>query len=329
MMDEWLDFLRCPNTGFKLELDGSGNLVTADGRYQYSVSFGIPDLRVFEPPYMSREEEIKIAGELYDAAKTKNYNQLVEYFESVLLGDRPREVIDKGIAHRLKLRERSPNRLKNILSEGSALIPYGALLDLGCGSGEAVAELINFGAQSVIGVDISLTELVLARKLLDEAGIDVCLVAACAEAMPFCNEYFDFVYSPDVIEHVSNQDLYLNEINRILQQNGIALLNSPNRYSLVCPEPHVGIWGLTYLPRPWVDPVCRALGKGAYVGKRLLSKVELKRLLSKNFNNFQLISRLANPQSNSWIGKLYYSLSPWSEKIFSYVADQHIVVAKK
>lgn len=329
MMDKWLDFLRCPRTGSKFELDSAGNLVTLDGKNQYSVSFGIPDLRVFEPPYMNWEEELRVAEKLNSAAKTKNYTQLVEYFEEVLLGERSRKLIDKGITHRLKLREHSPNRLKKILSEGNDLTPYGTVLDLGCGSGEAVVELMNLGGESVIGMDISLTELILAKKLLNEAGIDICLVAGCAEALPFCNEFFDFVYSPDVIEHVSNQDLYLKEINRILQQKGIVLLNSPNRYSLVCPEPHVGIWWLTFLPRLWVDPVCRALGKGAYIGKKLLSKVELKQLLSKNFNNFQLISRQANSQSNSWAGKLYYSLSPWSEKIFSYVTDQHIVVAKK
>ena len=178
-------------------------------------------------------------------------------------------------------------------------------------------------------MDISLTELKLAQKLLEEAGISACLVAACAEAMPFCSDYFDFVYSPDVIEHVSDQGRYLDEIYRILSQDGKVLLNSPNRYSLVCPEPHVGIWGLTFLPRPWIDPVCRLLGKGSYIGKRLVSLVELRLLISKKFSSFEILSRRSNPAAESLMGRLYYQFSPWAEKLFAYVADQHVVIARK
>ena len=329
MMAEWLSFLRCPRTGARLSLDETGYLVSLEGQYRYPVLFGIPDFRVFDPPYMSREEELRIAGRLYEAANKMDYSQMVEYFENILLGHRSQEAITTGVTHRLKLRERSPNRLKQLLEKGNNLAPNGKVLDLGCGSGEAVGALIKLGGQSVIGMDISLTELILARKLLEERGIIACLVAACAEAMPFCSTYFDFVYSPDVIEHVSDQTQYLEEINRILQQNGTVLLNSPNRYSLVCPEPHVGIWFLTFLPRSWVDPVCRVLGKGSYIGKRLLSLVELRQLVFKNFSDFQIMSRQANSQSQSWLGKLYYFFSPWSEKLFAYVADQHVVVAKK
>jgi ubiquinone/menaquinone biosynthesis C-methylase UbiE/uncharacterized protein YbaR (Trm112 family) len=328
MMVNWLDFLRCPHTGSELKLE-EGYLVSQQGGYRYPIVFGIPDLRLFDPPYMSRAEELQVTEKLDEASKKMDYKQMVEYFEANLLGNRDEQKIAKGITHRLALRERSPNRLGQLLAQGNGLKPSGKILDLGCGSGEAIARLIDLGGESVIGMDISLTELKLAQKLLEEAGISACLVAACAEAMPFCSDYFDFVYSPDVIEHVSDQGRYLDEIYRILTQDGKVLLNSPNRYSLVCPEPHVGIWGLTFLPRPWIDPVCRLLGKGSYIGKRLVSLVELRLLISKKFSNFEILSRRSNPMAESLMGRLYYLFSPRAEKLFAYVADQHVVIARK
>jgi ubiquinone/menaquinone biosynthesis C-methylase UbiE len=328
MMAEWLEFLRCPRTGAKLTWD-TNQLVSEQDGHIYSVALGIPDFRTFDPPYMSRQQEVAIAMQLHNASEYMSYPELVEYFERELLAKRNSESIEKGIEHRLKLRERSPTRLQQLLDAAKSGSPDGNVLDLGCGSGEAISALIKSGAQFVVGMDISLTELILAKKLLSEQGIDACLVAGCAERMPFCQDCFEFVYSPDVIEHVSDQNLYLTEIKRIIKPGGSAVLNSPNRYSLVCPEPHVGIWFLTFLPRKWVDPVCRMLGKGPYIGKRLLSLLELHHLLEKHFVKFQVSSRQANSEASSIPGKIFYALRPWSEKLFAIVADQHIVLVTK
>lgn len=329
MMAEWLTFLRCPRTGAKLTWDTNNQLVSEQDEHTYPVTLGIPDFRTFDPPYMSRQQEVAIAEQLHNASEHMSYPELVEYFERELLGKRNSESIVKGIEHRLNLRERSPNRLQQLLDAAKSGSPDGSVLDLGCGSGEAIRALIKTGAQFVIGMDISLTELILAKKLLSEQGVDACLVAGCAESMPFCQDYFNFIYSPDVIEHVSDQNKYLAEIRRILRKEGKAVLNSPNRYSVVCPEPHVGIWFLTFLPRKWVDPVCRLLGKGRYIGKRLLSLLELQRLLKKYFVNFQISSRQANSEATSIPGRIFYTLRPWSEKMFAFVADQHVVVVTK
>ena len=49
MMVNWLDFLRCPHTGSELQLE-EGYLVSQQGGYRYPIVFGIPDLRLFDPP---------------------------------------------------------------------------------------------------------------------------------------------------------------------------------------------------------------------------------------------------------------------------------------
>ena len=155
------------------------------------------------------------------------------------------------------------------------------------------------------------------------------MVAGCAEALPFAPDTFSFIYSPDVIEHVRDQRVYLSEARRVLQPGGAIVLNSPNRFSLVAPEPHVGIWGLGFLPRAWMDPVCKILGKGGYKGKRLLSLPELRRLLRATFPNHQVVSRRSNPNAHSIAGKIFHFTSPLSERALAHISGLHDVVAVK
>jgi hypothetical protein len=106
-------------------------------------------------------------------------------------------------------------------------------------------------------------------------------------------------------------------------------MNSPNRFSLMAPEPHVGIWGLTVLPRTWVSPVCRLLGKGPYTGKRLVSLGELRRLIGERFPDVTVRGRPANPQATSLFGRIYRALAPTSENLYAYICPEHTVVARR
>jgi SAM-dependent methyltransferase len=331
MTADVLALLRCPRDGSRLQPRADGALVSERGGHVYPVIAGIYDFRLFDPPYMTREAENRLALAIDEAARRMDHTALVRHFESDLAPDaHDKQMVEKHIRHRMALRERAPRRLLDMLAMAGCAVPRdGTALDLGCGSGEAMATLLAQGARRVVGVDISLIELVLAKKLLQETGLDALLIAGCAEALPFADDSFDFVYSPDVIEHVSSQPDYLGEAHRVLRDQGVFLLNSPNRYSVVCPEPHVGIWFLTFLPRPLIDPVCRLAGKGRYVGKRLVSLPELRALVRDRFREVRIRSREANPQATSLPGRLFYALRPYSEQAFAYIADQHVVLARK
>jgi SAM-dependent methyltransferase len=333
-MDELLSRLRCPRTGSPLTRRSSdGALVSDSGGHVYPLVAGIYDFRLFDPPYMTRAEENRLAERLDAASSRMEHADLIDHLElelSPCADEAARNKAREGIGHRRALLERAPARLRFLLNEsGCSIVPGSTVLDLGCGSGEALAALIDHGAGQPVGVDISLIELVLAKSLLRRQGKDALLLAACAEALPFVAETFDFIYSPDVIEHVSSQPDYLKEANRTLRNGGQLLFNSPNRYSVVCPEPHVGIWFLTFLPRFLIDPVCRLMGRGPYVGKRLVSLPELRRLIGSSFGEARISSRKSNPQARSAAGRMFAALSPFSERAFAYVADQHVVLARK
>lgn len=325
------DFIRCPVSREPLLPDGADRVVSASGAHAYPVVHGIIDLRLFDAPYMDRAHELSVANQLADAASRLGYDDLIRHLETDLLGARRPERIAWGIEHRLSLRHRAPDRLRQMIELIGGIGPTegATMLDLGCGSGEAVSGLMALGAGRVVGIDISLVELILGRKLLEEAGIEATLVAGCAESLPFSDDLFDFIFSPDVIEHVTDQSRYLREARRVLKPGGQVLMNSPNRFSLMAPEPHVGIWGLTLLPRAWVSPVCELLGKGPYIGKRLVSLGELRRLLSETFEGVRILGRPANPDATSLPGKLYAGLAPASERLIDQICPEHTVLARR
>lgn len=331
-MPDFFELLRCPVTHQRLSVSSDGgSLIDSSGRNSYPIRYGIPDFRQFDPPYMTRAEESALAGEIASAAETMSYDQLIEHYERTLYPTtRPLHEVESSIEHRRLLRKRASGRLEYLLkaTEGRTA-PRGLTLDLGCGSGEASSALLESGAQKVIGIDISLVELMLARKLLGELGLPHQLVAGCAEAMPFPDGMFDFIYSPDVIEHVADQTAYLAEVARTLAAGGDVLLNSPNRFSVVCPEPHVGLWFVTFLPRQLISPACRLFGRGRYIGKRLLSLSELRQVVRRTFAEHEIFWRRSNPQANSIPGRIFYLTRSVSETVFAHLCDQHVVLARK
>lgn len=156
----------------------------------------------------------------------------------------------------------------------------GIVLDLGCGGGQLVAVLARHG-QRVVGVDVSLEWLVVAHRLCGAHQENVRLIAALAESLPFADATFSAVASLDVLEHVGNQQVYLREIDRVLSPGGAAVLSTPNRYSAAA-EPHVGVWGVGWLPRKWQKPYAERRSGLSYDFVRLLGYHEIRRLFRRN-----------------------------------------------
>jgi SAM-dependent methyltransferase len=170
-----------------------------------------------------------------------------------------------------------------MLAGGSPVQSRRAALDIGCSTGGNLVALAK-RFEVVVGVEVTLKAILVGRKRLEEAGLNerVFMVAASAEALPFRPDTFDYVTAMNVIEHVNDQPVTLSEAHRVLRRGGSFFFDSPNRFTLL-PEPHVKLWGVGFLPRAWADPYVRfRLGYG-YEGKRLLSLLELRKFLRRNF----------------------------------------------
>lgn len=130
----------------------------------------------------------------------------------------------------------------------------GRVLDDGCGLGLYLQHLQEQGGK-VYGVEYEFERLQQAR------AITVLSACAAGEHLPFPNDRFDLVLSHEVLEHVQDDRLALQEIVRTLKPGGRLVLFVPNRgYPF---ETHGIYWRgkyhfgnkflVNYLPRPWRD----------------------------------------------------------------------------
>lgn len=240
----------------------------------YPVVAGIPDLRVFPDPYIGLEEDRAKAGRVAEKFDDFDFAGLVRYYYSITSVVPPKhaERYTRGLLA-------APARAAAALDawEHDAAATRGrTLLEIGCGTAPL---LVSAAARyrSVVGIDIALRWLVVGKKRLAEAGVDVPLVCACAEALPFRDSSFDRVVADSVVELLRDQPRGLAEAQRVLGSGGAMFIATPNRWSLG-PDPHIGLWAGGYMPRRVVAAAAR-LQRAVPPARRLLSAADLVRLL--------------------------------------------------
>lgn len=104
------------------------------------------------------------------------------------------------------------------------------VLEVGCGAG---TDLVRFakGGAIVTGVDLSSSAVELARANFAQQGLTGDLREADAEALPFSDETFDFVYAHGVVQYTANDRALVNECRRVLKTGGTAVFQVYNRVS--------------------------------------------------------------------------------------------------
>lgn len=99
------------------------------------------------------------------------------------------------------------------------------ILENGCGIGMYIGKLKQF-TPLVFGLEYELDRAVEAGKLNSPS-----LVVCCAgEHLPYPNESFDAILSNEVIEHVQDDALCIQEMIRVLKPRGRIVLFCPNRW---------------------------------------------------------------------------------------------------
>lgn len=92
------------------------------------------------------------------------------------------------------------------------------VLDLGAGKGWYSLYLAERGC-NVTSIDI--------EPQFDREDV-ILIQASLEEPLDFEDETFDYVLAWDIIEHVENETQLLNEINRVLNEEGLLLASVPN-----------------------------------------------------------------------------------------------------
>lgn len=101
-----------------------------------------------------------------------------------------------------------------------------AVLDLASGEGYGAAALAQVAA-SVVGVDVSAEAVAHAQS---HYGSDkVRFLQAGIHSVPLPDRVFDLITCFETIEHVHDQEQALDELARLLKDDGILLISTPNR----------------------------------------------------------------------------------------------------
>jgi len=183
------------------------------------------------------------------------------------------------------------------------------ILEIGCGSG-----IISnyFGEKnSVYSVDIE--EPPIKKRNFRFSKVK-------SEKLPFKNDYFDIVISNHVIEHVPNQEFHLSEVKRVMKNNGVGYLATPNKIFPI--EPHYKVPFIHYLSNKLFYSILRFLKK--YNEKifllsyfSLIRKLKVKFII-KDYTPFVIKNKFIAKKSSfnilsslplRWINKLAF-LSP-------------------
>jgi SAM-dependent methyltransferase/uncharacterized protein YbaR (Trm112 family) len=241
----------------------------------FEVYAGIPDLRVSRPSWVDAEADRDAALRLDRDTRALSLDAVVRR----VFAHQPHRSAAE-VDYRVRQVLASPGRLRKQVNgwlRDVALTP--GFVDVGCGPGVLLAASSDEGV-SGLGIDASLEWLVVARRMIEAHGGRADLCAALGEALPLPDDSAPAIASLDVIEHCADQNRHLREIDRIAAPSARFALATPNRFSLTA-EPHVGVWGVGWLPARWQRRYVRMRSGKPYDFVRLLSVPALSRLVKR------------------------------------------------
>jgi ubiquinone/menaquinone biosynthesis C-methylase UbiE len=107
-----------------------------------------------------------------------------------------------------------------------------SVLEIGSGSGIDALEFARNGAD-VTALDMTENSVNLVKQLAKTTGYKLKVVQSSAVTLPFENKSYDCVYSYGVLHHIPEIDQVMNEVRRVLKDDGTLLAMIYNKDSLL------------------------------------------------------------------------------------------------
>lgn len=101
------------------------------------------------------------------------------------------------------------------------------ILDVGCGGGIASESLARCGA-NVVGIDASLEAIECAKTHAKEGGLKIQYENTPIEEFSSTKK-FDVIFANDIIEHVDNIPLFLQNVEKHTKQGGLLVISTINK----------------------------------------------------------------------------------------------------
>jgi 2-polyprenyl-3-methyl-5-hydroxy-6-metoxy-1,4-benzoquinol methylase len=320
--------VRCPACGAEMAVpplaaahDAVGDMACHHCGRSFASYRGIVDLRSAVPPTCwttaRTVPERDLARGLAEAFDDLDLKELVRSY--VAAHDLPQYFLDGTAEYFQDAYDREAWTLQYMefcaLRYAGRDLSGARMLEAGCGSGGALPRLARSFRQ-VAGVDPDLPALLIAAKRCHEHSVSdrVVLVAGLLEQRIWPRGEFDAIKCTDVIEHVADPDAAARTMAEALAPRGVAFVLTPNRWSVLGPEPHVRLWGVQFLPRRLADAyVRRRIGIRYSDIARLLSYRGLMRVLRSTGARVRFVpieDKHLNPRTNRgrrakrWLARL-------------------------
>jgi SAM-dependent methyltransferase len=279
VIDSWLELVCpvCKSELFETRESKRHEGLRCEGcALTYPIVLGIPDLRIFPDPYISILGDWTKGRMLHEQFTELDLAGIVALYFHVTP-----EVPEKDVVANTSRLLGGVGRAEVALDSWDR--SFGAtsgerLLDVGCGTAPLLVAAAKRYARPV-GIDVAFRWLVIGKKRLLQEGVKAPLIAACAEALPFREGMFDLVTVQSALEVLKDQRAAVRESFRVLRSGGRALVSTPNRFSLG-PDPHIGVFGGSYLPWGLVSAIAR-LQMARPPERTLLSARSLRRRLAE------------------------------------------------
>ena len=101
------------------------------------------------------------------------------------------------------------------------------ILDIGSGGGLLSEPLYRLGA-SVTGIDASNKNIEVAKLHAKEMGLNIKYIRSSPENINLKNE-FDVILCMEVVEHVSNINLFIQKCSSLVKKNGVIFISTINK----------------------------------------------------------------------------------------------------
>ena len=193
-----LEILACPDCRSDLDYDSSLKLVCSECSLEYKVIDGIP---ILLPSIIGNDQVLanrSFSPEYRAILKEETQLKMDKY------GQADMDLID------------GPSEKKE------------KFLEIGCGRGRVCN---NYSAlkrfKIVVGLDLSIDALVLAKKISDENNLNSYFVCGDIENPPFKSNSFDLVFGGGSFEHFKNTKKGITSLRYIVEEKGEVVLTVP------------------------------------------------------------------------------------------------------
>ena len=163
----------------------------------------------------------------------------------------------------------------------------GTVLEIGSGEGYGIMELASFSDQ-YIALDKYNPQL--SKDFKDQNNITF-LQQEVPPLRGVKTESIDFVVTFQVIEHIQNDDLFLNEIKRVLKPEGKLIMTTPNSLMSLTRSP----WHVReYNPQQMRDIVCSFFNhvelKGVFGNQKVMNYYQKNKESVENITKWDILN---------------------------------------